>query len=780
MDNESLRLLEFTQIKNIISGYTSFAKSKKLVLDINPSIEQEVINHRLMLSAEARRLLKVEPAFSLEGTKDVTQPADSASRGKTLDPQQFLDIQHSLSICHRTKIFFERRENDFPLLSGLARNMNELGYIQKEVSRTISPGGEVCTDASQPLKYIRNQLKIVRDELLRKLDSIVKSNESQKVLQEPIITQREGRYVVPVKIEHKREFKGIVHDVSNTGATVFIEPWSTVDTGNELKQLELEESREIERILSLLSGKIGSQRNEVKQNIDILAEIDLELAKAKFAVNTGSLEPCINDFKKSRSLKLVKARHPLLGYKAVPLDLEIGSYATSLIITGPNTGGKTVALKTIGLLSLMVQSGLPVPAEASSQFPVFDNIFADIGDEQSIENTLSSFSWHISNISRILKQASNQSLVLLDELGTSTDPVEGSALAAAIVNYLADENITTVVTSHFNELKGLAHSNSKMQNASFEFDPETFAPTFRLITGIPGGSNALITASRLGIPPDIIDAAKNRLASPAHNLDQLLIEIANEKAKAAKFSRDAMFEKQQAEYARDELERRLEEIKETEEQILDEARDRVVKEVTGLYNEIKETTSQLKKSRSKSQLKHAKAIAENSHKKIRCLNLNTNDTDDGEEFHEGDLVWLKDMEVEAQVVSINPATSQLTAESGSMRFTLDMKRVTKVSPGRVAPKRTYSKQPFTVQTHHAPIEIDLRGKRADDVEWILEEYISKALMSNLESVRIIHGYGTGTLRQIVRAYLSDNKLINSIKPGNLNEGGDGVTVVTFK
>jgi DNA mismatch repair protein MutS2 len=661
--------------------------------------------------------------------------------------------------------------------------MEDLKPIEREIVSTISPAGEILSSASPRLLQIRKELKAVREKLLRELEVIIKSEEAARALQEAIITQREGRYVVPVRIENKKDIKGIVHDVSNTGATVFIEPWSTIETGNELKQLELEEAREVEKILAGLSVKVGSYSTELTLNIELAAQVDLELAKGRYAHAVRAFEPQIVASENAPVLKLVRARHPLLKGRAVPLDLEIGPDYSTLIITGPNTGGKTVALKTIGLYCLMAQSGLPVPADSATILPVFDGIYADIGDEQSIEQTLSSFSWHMGNISRIIKLATSKSLVLLDELGTSTDPVEGSALAAAIIDHLHKQKTITIATSHFNELKALAHTTPGIKNAAFEFDPVTLLPTYRIVPGVPGGSNALITAARLGVPEHIIQTAKQRLSSQDRELDSLLYELANEKTRARNIASEAEIEKNMAEKKQKELKNELDKLKVEKEKILNRVRDEAVMEISNLTREIRDVSAELKKKKSQEQL----GIAKNNLTRIRRKLRETDsfETEDKAtvaetgEINPGDMVWLADLEMEARVVALNKSTGQITAESGSLRFTVDSANVSQVRSGGTTIERKYIGR-AKISRSHVSIELDLRGKRADEVELELEGYIDSAIWANLDSVRIIHGHGTGVVRQIVRDYLSRQKLIKSFRAGGNDEGGDGVTVAILK
>ncbi len=783
MDEKSCQLLEYPRVLEIIASYTSFSRSCELVLALKPSSDIGEVKKSLSRSLEARKFLESEPSFSLEGIKDVASLVKAAERGKVLEPLLLLDIAQVINSCSHLQTVFNGREKGLPLIVGIVDKMEDLKPLEKEIVSKISLAGEILSSASPRLLQVRKELKTVREKLLRELEGIIKSEEAARALQEAIITQREGRYVIPVRIENKKDIKGIVHDVSNTGATVFIEPWSTLDTGNDLKQLELEEAREIEKILAGLSAKVGSYSTELAMNIELAAQVDLELAKARYGHAVRAFEPQIVAPENAPVLKLVKARHPLLKGRAVPLDLEIGPDYSTLIITGPNTGGKTVALKTIGLYCLMAQSGLPVPADSATILPVFDGIYADIGDEQSIEQTLSSFSWHMGNISRIIKLATSKSLVLLDELGTSTDPVEGSALAAAIIDHLHKQKTITIATSHFNELKALAHTTPGIKNAAFEFDPITLLPTYRIIPGVPGGSNALITAARLGVPEHIIQAAKQRLSSQDRELDSLLYELANEKTRARNIASEAEIEKNMAEKIQKELKNELDKLKMEKEKILNRARDEAVMEISSLTREIRDVSAELKKKKSQEQLGIAKNNLAGIRRRLR--ETTSYEPDDKTavaetgEINPGDMVWLADLEIEAQVVALNQSTGQITAESGSVRFTVDSSNVSRVRSGGAAIEKDYTGRAKTPRSH-VSIELDLRGKRADEVELELESYIDSAIGANLDFVRIIHGYGTGVVRQIVRDYLSRQKLVKSFRAGGNDEGGDGVTVAALK
>ncbi|MDD5038262.1 MAG: hypothetical protein PHN78_02985, partial [Dehalococcoidales bacterium] len=615
MDDKSLEILEFPQIKQILAGFTSFSVSRQLALDLKPINDYQVVAQLLQQSAEARHLLVLEPAFSIGGVGDIRQEVKMASLGKVLEPQSLLEIQQTLVAIDQTHKRLKKMSEEIPLLWGIANNLIEFNDVAQNIASSLSPNGQVLDNASARLAGIRRQLIEVREQLYDKLEAIMKAPHRRKIIQEPVIVEREGRYVIPIKIEHRKEIKGIVHDVSNTGATIFIEPWVTMEMGNTLRELVTEERREVEKILKDLSTEVGVHEVEISRDIELMAELDLVLAKARYARKFRATEPRLADFNENDRqepdrptgvLKLVEARHPLLGDTAVPLSIEIGRDFSVLVVTGPNTGGKTVALKTIGLLSLMTQCGIPIPASADSQIPVFEGIFADIGDEQSIAQTLSTFSWHIGNIVRIIHQATRKSLVLLDELGTSTDPVEGSALAVAILQHLLAHWTMTVATTHFSEVKAFAHATEGMQNASFDFDPVTLAPTYHLTIGLPGGSNALAVARRLGLPSDIVTEAERLVPEGIRELENLLVSLKNTETEIATLRHQLDKEKEETVRRNRELETERQQLKDEVSNMVQEARDRVTLEVAELSQQIREAASELRRERSKERLEQAK------------------------------------------------------------------------------------------------------------------------------------------------------------------------------
>ena len=779
LDDKSLEMLEFHRIREIIAGFASFPASQQLALKLSYSTNYEWISRHLRQSAEARALLSQEGEFSTGEVTDSREEVRMAARGRLLEPMVLVGIGQTMAnvrnLCNR----LSQMSAEFPLLWEMARGMTPLSQLEHDITRCLTPDGEVLDSASPQLATVRKQLRTTRQQLLKHLEAIIKSSRGQRIIQEPIITEREGRYVIPVKVESRREIRGIVHDVSNTGATVFIEPWTTIETGNQLRELVVEEQREIERILRDLSAKVGGHDEEICNNIALITEIDLVLAKARYARQVRAIEA--TPVRDAGPLRLVEARHPLLGDNAIPLSVEIGNDFSGLVITGPNTGGKTVALKTIGLLSLMTQAGLPIPASEESCLPVFDGIFVDIGDEQSIEQTLSTFSWHMGNIIRIVSRATDRSLVLLDELGTSTDPAQGSALARAILRHFLTKGTMTVATTHYSDLKSFAHDTPGLQNTSLDFDPVTLEPTYHLTVGIPGGSNTLATAARLGLSPDIIEDARGMLSQGTEELETLLADLMREKEQAESLRHDLEREKLATEQRSTELDSRLQRLQAQEQKVIQETRDRVVREAAELQREIRQASSQLRKDRTKETLEQSRRALAAVREQLRSEDWQPKVYGEAEEestapISPGDTVWLKEANVPATVLSVSSKTQQLEVQAGSTKIRLGIDGVARIKAPAGKDRGRSAPAIITGQSRSVPMELHLRGKRAEEVEWLLNSYLDNAALAGLHEVRIVHGSGTGVLRNIVREMLPHHPLVKSFRPGGRGEGGNGVTI----
>ena len=795
LGDRDLELLEFHKIRGILAGFTSFSASRQLALDLKPLLDEKEVCLRLRESAEARHLLSLSPDFHIGDVVDIREVVRMAARGKVLEPMSLLEIERTLGAGRQLKSHLMNLSGELPLLSGLARDIVALEQLQKDIGGCLTPTGDLLDTASSRLASVRRRMREVRQELLGQLQTIIRSPRRQKIIQEPIITERGGRYVIPVREECRRQIKGIVHDVSNTEATVFIEPWATIDVQNELRELTIDERHEVERILRTLSSKVGAYEREISRNIELIADIDLALAKARYAKEAKATEPFMvaadrNPEAKANKpvgvLRLVEARHPLLGNKAVPLSLEIGRDFSILVITGPNTGGKTVALKTIGLLSLMAQAGLPIPALAESCIPLFDGVYADIGDEQSIEQTLSTFSWHIGNIVRINNSATEKSLVLLDELGTNTDPGEGSALARAILLHFLSQGTITVATTHYTELKALAHTTDGMQNAALDVDPVTMAPTYYLTVGIPGGSNALATASRLGLATEIITRAQHMLSEGSQELGDLLAHLGTERKSIDSLRHSLEKEFSEAQQKNAELENSLRQLEAKRQKTIKDIRDQVVREAAGLQKELREAAAELRKDKSRKGIEQAKRALAEVRKQLNTEAWQARAAvETGEQEGEagvitvGDTVWLKEVGMSATVLSVSEERGLVEVHAGKVKMILNLDSVEKrmpstgaVKPGGAVITRKLSKPSIS-------LELDLRGKRAEEVELALDDYLNETSLYGLSQVRIIHGIGTGTVRQIVREVLASHPLVASFRTGEKGEGGDGVTIVSM-
>jgi len=784
MDTNSLHMLEYPRVLKRLAGYTSFSAGCDLALSLQPTADAGHIQLLLRQSSEARRLLSTRPDFHIGEAYDVREDALRAGKGIVLDPPTLLRIQKTLAACRIVRSGLQKMSADLPALWRITQDITPLPQIESEIGRCLSPTGEVLDSASAHLADVRRRMRDTRRQLQDTLSSIVKSKRGQEMLQEQLVTERNGRYVLPVKVEAKREMKGIVHDVSNTGATVFIEPLETIESGNEMRQLEVEERQEIERILAAISVCVGDACADIDLNVAILARLDLALAKALYAEKIRAIEPEIVSGTEGRFLSMVNARHPLLKGEAVPLSVELGRDYSVLIISGPNAGGKTVALKTIGLLVLMAQAGLPVPCSDGTRLPVYDQVFADIGDEQSIEQTLSTFSAHISNVARIVKNSTPSSLVLLDELGISTDPGEGAALAQATLMHFVDKGTAVVVTTHYSELKAFAHLTPGLRNASLDFDPITLMPTYRLSVGIPGGSNALNIAARFGLPDAIVDRARSIMSKGSQEVEAMMVDLAAERKRLEEVRKIIEHERERAAALSADLEAEISRIRNKEREMVREIQDRLNSGIAELYREIREAENGLKKERKRESIARARRSLENGTKQAEPqsadLDRKLAAMDEGracaEKIAAGDSIRLKNMHTAATVVSVDEGQGRLEAMVGDVKLTLRLDGVEKIDASEsVGIAERAEARPRTIRS--AAPELDLRGQRAEMVESVLDSYLNDAFMSQLPEVRIIHGYGTGAVRGAVREALASHALVKSFRPGSRAQGGDGVTIV---
>jgi DNA mismatch repair protein MutS2 len=787
MNSKHLNTLEFPQILTRLAQHTSFSAGRDLALALRPSPVFAEVEHKLQETREARHLLDAHGGISLGGVHDIRPLAQNAQRGAILQPGNLLDIHSTLRVGRRVRRTLTGLKGEAPLLTDIAARIELCEPLAKEIARCISEQGEVVDHASTKLGRIRREMRTAHERLQEKLNRIIANPRNALYLQEGLITQRGGRYVIPIKTDFKGRIPGIVHDTSASGATLFIEPLTVVEMGNKWRQLQIEEQKEVERILAELSARVGEMAEDLAWTVEALAELDLILAKARYANALIASEPALRSFKgRSRqhpgsTLDLRQARHPLLDPETVvPIDVHLDDEYFVLVITGPNTGGKTVSLKTVGLMAVMAQSGLHLPVAEGSTLSVFEAVYADIGDEQSIEQSLSTFSSHLTNIVRILEKADEHSLVLLDELGAGTDPVEGSALARAMLTHLLARRITTFVATHYSELKAFAQTTPGVENASVEFDLETLAPTYRMQIGLPGRSNAFAIASRLGLSPTIVQEAQALVSPEELETESLLTEIQQAQREAAAARDEALLAQRRAVEHERRLNARLTAIEGERSTILGEARSEARRELEEIRQQIETLSDELGDHRRQSTLTEewlaqARARLEEQETAVAPPPPPPppEETRLPGEIVVGDTVWIAGLGTTGEVTTLDGDTVEVQVGSFGVRVQRgDLER-----RGRRKATQPEAAAPVTTSPAPSPgVELDLRGQRVEEIQPRLDKYLDDAFLAGMPFVRIIHGKGTGALRQAVRQQLRDHPLIKSHRPGAQGEGGSGVTV----
>jgi DNA mismatch repair protein MutS2 len=801
VDEKSLILLEYPKILNKLAQYCAFSVSSERARQLQPATDLEQAQARQALTSEAVRLLATRPDLTIGGARDIRAALDLANHGGVLLPTDLLDIKSTLIAYRTLGRMFERLMEQFPLLSGIALRAAPPAGMIEAISRALSERGEILDSASEKLGKIRRDMRIAYERLMGKLQRIAGDPKNAPYLQEALITQRDGRYVLPLRSEFKGRIKSIVHDQSSSGATLFVEPLSVVELNNEFRELQLAERDEERRILAELSDLVGRHYAVLQECLGAVAELDLVFACAKYSDDLKATPPTLLPIQPAgrprhpgSAIRLYQARHPLLDpASVVPIDVEFDDQTYALVITGPNTGGKTVTLKTVGLLALMAQSGLHIPAHSGSQISLFKNIYADIGDEQSIEQSLSTFSGHITNIIRILQNANTYALVILDELGAGTDPQEGAALARALLNHLLDRRITTLVTTHHPELKAYAHATPGVVNASVEFDLESLQPTFHLTIGLPGRSNALAIAQRLGMPGEIIRAARQELDPSDVRAEDLLDEIHRQRDLARQARAAADKARQQAEKLRGELVQRLEQIEDERRGIMEQARAEAEEKVSELEDEIRLARRQLSRARQpvEALLPAEEQLAELQEAvtaPVRRRSLQAPGESPARRVSLGDKVRIRGLNMQGVVSSLTEEEAEVQVGMLRVRARLAELELEGAGFQANAPSlRRHTKK--TDPTKSSPsanlpaspgIELDLRGQRADEALDALERYLDSAYLASLPFVRIIHGKGTGKLRETVRQALAANPHVASFESGGDKEGGEGVTVARLR
>jgi DNA mismatch repair protein MutS2 len=789
VDPRSIEILEFPLVRARLAERTSFGPSRRLAEALVPESDPVLVARALDETDEARALVEERPGVGVAGARDIGPAIERAARGGRLDPAQFLDVWSTLDATAGLKpnLADARR----PLLRDLGRQLHPLPAITSTLARSFDPAGDLLDTASPRLGGLRAAVRVAFDRLKRRLDALVGS-ELGNALQEPIITLRNGRYVVPVRADAKARVKGIVHDSSGSGQTLFIEPLVVVELGNAWREAQLAEKEEVERILDELSALVGANAGPLRETLDALARFDLWTAKAQLAGEMGATRA---ETAARAEVRLFSARHPGLSGRVVPIDVRLGDGFTALVVTGPNTGGKTVTLRTLGLLSLMHQAGLHVPAAPGSRLPIFRDVFADIGDEQSIAQSLSTFSGHMRSIIRIVESAGPGTLVLLDELGAGTDPTEGSALAQALLDHFIKAGALVAATTHYAELKAYAHTTPGSMNASVEFDLESLSPTYRLTIGLPGGSQAFAIAERLGLPQALVADARSRLTESQRTFEATLARIREvegetaevlegaraAEARAADALRAADDERRRARLSREETERRT---REDAERLVAELRAELEAARRALERgQLTAPAIDTVLERAEDWLSRLPAPAP-ARRATRAAGAGTAAV---AEWRVGDEARSRSGGWTGRIAALDKSHRRATIEAGAMRVSVEVADLEPVAAGAPAGAGSGGSTRGEAGTNTAairlsrsrsvPMSLDLRGARVDEALAALERYLEDGSLAGLERVTVIHGLGTGALRDAVRTEAAAHPLVRTVRPGERGEGGDGVTVV---
>jgi DNA mismatch repair protein MutS2 len=816
---QTLETLEFSKIREQLARYTAFSASRERALALQPATIRADVQRAVDLTSEARALLVAMPDSSVGGVRDVRRAANHAARGGVLDAPSLLELAATLAGVRILRTRLSRLERDrYPLLIELGALLPPLPPIEDEIIRAIGDDGQLLDEASAELGRLRREIRVAFARLQEKLQQMISSSTIGGALQEPIITVRSGRYVLPVKASHRKDVRGLVHDQSSSGATLYIEPLATVELNNRWRELQSAEEEEVQRILAALSDHVGAVASEISASVATVAEIDLAFARARYAADLRAVAPVLSDWQPGASLGddpldrdgapllLTEARHPLLDPQTVvPTTIWLGGSFRLLLITGPNTGGKTVALKTTGLLALMAQAGLHIPASLPARLPIFGQMFADIGDEQSIEQSLSTFSSHMRTIIRVLGALEEQppppelqaadawallgsaptaALVLFDELGAGTDPIEGAALARAIIGRLLELGVLGVATTHYAELKAFAYTTPGVQNASVEFDVETLAPTYRLSIGLPGRSNALAIASRLGLDPLLVERARTTIARDDAAVEDLLAGIHREREAASVALARAEELREDAEKYRNRLEREQREFQEQREAAA-AAAERELEE------ELREARGQLRRLRddlrsvtiSRQWLEQAEQRLVATAEQVKQLRATVAPPPPPtpqapRPLQVGDSVMVRSVGLRGEIVALDEEEREATVQVGGFRMNVGLSELSREKGASPAQPRYEAKAERTVRLPVVPdvsMTFDMRGWRAHEVADRLDRYLNDAYLAGLHEVRLIHGKGSGALRQVVRDLLQSHPLVSSFGHGG-RDGGDGVTI----
>ncbi|MFA9558673.1 endonuclease MutS2 [Evansella sp. AB-rgal1] len=781
------RILEYDKMKVQLINHASSSLGKQKVEQLTPSFDFEEIQHGQNSTYEGTKVLRLRGQAPLGGIRDIRASVKRAKIGGMLNELELLDIASTIYGSRRFKSFIEslmEDEVELAILPELVNDIVPLTDLEREIKQSIDENGEVLDSASPTLRSIRQTIRSHESSVRSKLESITRSSSGRKMLSDAIITIRNERYVIPVKQEYRGHFGGMVHDQSASGATLFIEPNAVVQINNQLREARMKEKQEINRILQALTSVVAESSEELLTVVSIMTEVDFIFAKAHYSNEINGTQPKLNE---DGYIQMTKARHPLIPKEEiVPIDVEIGKDYSSLVITGPNTGGKTVTLKTVGLLTLMVQSGLQIPCEEGSDAAVFQQIFADIGDEQSIEQSLSTFSSHMTNIVDILERVDFQSLVLFDELGAGTDPTEGAALAISILDFVYKVGAKVIATTHYSELKGYAYNRDGVMNASVEFNVETLRPTYRLLIGVPGRSNAFAISKRLGLRDDIIEEAKSHITADTNKVENMIASLEDSRKKAEQEMEQSELLRKEAERIHRDLEREFGKLEQEKQKILQVAEEKAEQSLKKAKDEAEEIISHLRDIQKNNpnikdhELIEAKKRLEEA--KPNLVNKNSKDKQKkviskNQKLLPGDEVKVISFDQKGHIVEqVNE--KEFFVQLGMMKMKVKKDDLLYID----RPKQVEKNPLATVRgkESHVSTELDLRGERFEDAMLQVERYLDDAVLAGYHQVSIIHGKGTGALRKGVQELLKKHRNVNETRMGSAGEGGSGITVVTLK
>ena len=792
MDQKSLKVLEYNKIIDLLATKASSSLGLKYIEQLIPKPNYKEVKDMLEETSEAQGILIKRGHVNLGGIQDISDSVRRAEIGAVLDPGSLLKISDNLRAARNLKRSLtpgEEEDFNYPIIQSLSNALYVYRDIEEEINNAIISEIEISDNASPTLRSIRRGILQKNQSIRSKLNSIISSTTYQKYLQDAIISVRGDRFVVPVKAEYRSQVSGIIHDQSSSGATLFIEPMSIVEMNNELRKLKLDEQEEIERILSELTKLVGEVAGDILSNQVILGKLDFAFAKGKLSLSMKAIEPILNE---EKNINIKNGRHPLLDTdKVVPNNIYLGEDFDTLVITGPNTGGKTVTIKTIGLFALMTQSGLHIPADYGSSMCVYDNIFADIGDEQSIEQSLSTFSSHMTKIVGILNEVTSDSLVIFDELGAGTDPVEGAALAIAILEDVNMAGAKCIATTHYSELKNYALTKDRVENAAVEFDVNTLSPTYKLLIGVPGKSNAFEISRKLGLRDDIIDRAKEFINTDNIELEDVLQNVEKNRIKIEQEKEEAEKLKKEIEEVKAEYDRKLEKLSISKEKMMEKARaeafsitrqakeeaDNILKELRNMEMEMASKEKNKKIEALRKELADSMGNLQPSVKSMIVPKVSNKEIRD---LKVGDEVKVITLNQEGTVVSVDKKKKEAVVQMGIMKMTLPFKALQIAQKEKKSIVTKSTRKIISSKSGSVKSEVDLRGMNLEEAIVEVDKYLDDACVAGLEIVTIIHGVGTGVLKKGLQDVLKKNKHVKSQRPGQYGEGGMGVTIVEIR